>query len=445
MTEAEVDGFAPYAFKFANGHTLQVMPTQYVYEMRSGVWCMGIYDNQHNGAVIGAATMRNHEVIFDKVGARVAFVPSDCTAMHKGARSSHLIGEFFCTFSSHVFLLQMPFAIPIMHCRFPNVLHTLSLPSTRTVVGGYGMDGCTEPTVPATPPRPPHVPNPSPPPPRQPPPPSPPHHPPSPPKPPNPPSPPHHPPGWHQLPPPSPLPPPTPYQGVIVRAWSAVAQMTSFSGPGPSSRRVLLVCAAIIVACLCCLSVLLYWLASGLLSDDEEDDDSPEGGCMAHGAVCANDSQTAQHEMASMNSSRAFDNSSQGLLGRGGAAPRVRWLPRLERCVPRGYMRAGTDEHHDELVSSRSSAPQFSIDGNSDEEGSDHADSVALSVTVPVGNELCFKLCMPSGASVVIPRPAGAEVGQTVHFELNRQQLEALPTSDVTALLDRRFMVISGE
>ena len=27
--------------------------------------CLGIFDNEHNGAVIGGANMRNNEVIFD--------------------------------------------------------------------------------------------------------------------------------------------------------------------------------------------------------------------------------------------------------------------------------------------------------------------------------------------------------------------------------------------
>ena len=40
----------------------------------------------------GAATMRNHEVIFDRAAHRVAFVPADCKRMWEGTLSSHLIG-----------------------------------------------------------------------------------------------------------------------------------------------------------------------------------------------------------------------------------------------------------------------------------------------------------------------------------------------------------------
>ena len=57
---------------------LTLKPGQYVYEEDGHKWCMGIYNNGRNGAVIGAATMRNHEVIFDRIKRRVAFVPSDC-------------------------------------------------------------------------------------------------------------------------------------------------------------------------------------------------------------------------------------------------------------------------------------------------------------------------------------------------------------------------------
>ena len=112
MSHAELEKFAPYAFVLTGGATLQVPATQYAYEWKAGVWCMGVYNNEHNGAVIGAATMRNHEVIFDRAHRRVAFVPSDCQAMHAGARGSILRG-------------------------------------------GYGLSGCAKPSAPFQPPVPP--------------------------------------------------------------------------------------------------------------------------------------------------------------------------------------------------------------------------------------------------------------------------------------------------
>ena len=68
MKKSELSGFQPYAFRFTSGATLTVASTQYAFEMRKDVWCMGIYDNEHSGAVIGGATMRNHEVIYEHTG-----------------------------------------------------------------------------------------------------------------------------------------------------------------------------------------------------------------------------------------------------------------------------------------------------------------------------------------------------------------------------------------
>lgn len=54
--------FEDYKFLFSGGPSLVFGPRQYIYELRKGVWCMGIFNNGHSGTVIGAATMRNHEV-----------------------------------------------------------------------------------------------------------------------------------------------------------------------------------------------------------------------------------------------------------------------------------------------------------------------------------------------------------------------------------------------
>ena len=47
--------FAEYAFVFAGGVKLRLPPSQYGYELRDGVRCMGIFNNEHSGAVIGGA------------------------------------------------------------------------------------------------------------------------------------------------------------------------------------------------------------------------------------------------------------------------------------------------------------------------------------------------------------------------------------------------------
>merc|ERR1719478_2115357 len=97
MSEAELLTFADYSLHFGNGVTLPFGPRQYAYELRRGVWCLGVFDNEHSGAVIGGANMRNYEVIFDRIHRRVAFVPSDCAGMHHGSRESVLQGAYGLT------------------------------------------------------------------------------------------------------------------------------------------------------------------------------------------------------------------------------------------------------------------------------------------------------------------------------------------------------------
>lgn len=60
-SDAELDAFADQQLLFGNGVRVRFGPRQYAYELRSGVWCLGVFDNEHNGAVIGASNMRNHE------------------------------------------------------------------------------------------------------------------------------------------------------------------------------------------------------------------------------------------------------------------------------------------------------------------------------------------------------------------------------------------------
>ena len=58
----QVHQFAPISMHFANGVELPLPPGQYAYELRHGVWCLGVFDNGHSGVVIGACNMRNNEV-----------------------------------------------------------------------------------------------------------------------------------------------------------------------------------------------------------------------------------------------------------------------------------------------------------------------------------------------------------------------------------------------
>lgn len=111
MSASELKQFKMMTLHFAGGAVVNVGPTQYAYELRRGVICLGIFDNEHNGVVIGGATMRHHEVIFDRAGHRIAFVPSDCRAMHEHTRGSVLIGGYGlsgCTIGSDATISRPP-------------------------------------------------------------------------------------------------------------------------------------------------------------------------------------------------------------------------------------------------------------------------------------------------------------------------------------------------
>mmetsp|Transcript_31097 Transcript_31097/g.99408 ORF Transcript_31097/g.99408 Transcript_31097/m.99408 type:complete len:251 (+) Transcript_31097:317-1069(+) len=69
-------------------------PSQYLYEDRPGIWCLGVFDNMKKGVVIGAGAMRGNEVIFDLDRRRLAFLPHDCESMHSGRIPSHLSGGY---------------------------------------------------------------------------------------------------------------------------------------------------------------------------------------------------------------------------------------------------------------------------------------------------------------------------------------------------------------
>lgn len=93
-TADEIERFGRSSLHFANGVAVDFGPASYAYELAAGKWCLGVFDNNHAGAVIGGANMRNHEVIFDREKRRVAFVPSNCEQMHRYERASVLVGGY---------------------------------------------------------------------------------------------------------------------------------------------------------------------------------------------------------------------------------------------------------------------------------------------------------------------------------------------------------------
>lgn len=76
MNESELEGFAHCSLHFKNGVSIAFGPREYAYELRHGVWCLGVFDNGHNGAVIGAANMRNYEARAFTPGRSHALAPA---------------------------------------------------------------------------------------------------------------------------------------------------------------------------------------------------------------------------------------------------------------------------------------------------------------------------------------------------------------------------------
>ena len=90
----EVSRFDGLSLQFGGGVSLPMGPLDYAYELYQGVWCLGVFDNERPGGVIGALNMRHHEVIFDRQHRRIAFAPTDCKALHDGTVASALEGGY---------------------------------------------------------------------------------------------------------------------------------------------------------------------------------------------------------------------------------------------------------------------------------------------------------------------------------------------------------------
>ena len=94
MDAATLAGFDDLSLHFSGGVSLSLAPLDYSYELYEGVWCLGVFDNEKPSGVIGACSMRHHEVVFDRQHRRIAFAPTDCKALHDGALESALEGGY---------------------------------------------------------------------------------------------------------------------------------------------------------------------------------------------------------------------------------------------------------------------------------------------------------------------------------------------------------------
>ena len=94
INAAVLAGFDWLSLHFGGGVSLRMGPLDYAYELYQDVWCLGVFDNERPGGVIGALNMRHHEVIFDRQHSRIAFAPTDCKALHDGTVASALEGGY---------------------------------------------------------------------------------------------------------------------------------------------------------------------------------------------------------------------------------------------------------------------------------------------------------------------------------------------------------------
>lgn len=94
MSPAERDKFAEMTLHFDGSPApLALSPLEYTYEIRvrpappegRAVRCLAAFDNKHNGVVLGAAVLRNREVILDRAHRRVGFVRADCARVQPRA------------------------------------------------------------------------------------------------------------------------------------------------------------------------------------------------------------------------------------------------------------------------------------------------------------------------------------------------------------------------
>jgi hypothetical protein len=88
---ADVAAYFPVlTISLGGGAQLEVQPTNYLFPLGAGwpgVYVLGVYDSGGEGAVLGAITMANTLVVFDRANARVGFRngTTDCAAFAAGA------------------------------------------------------------------------------------------------------------------------------------------------------------------------------------------------------------------------------------------------------------------------------------------------------------------------------------------------------------------------
>ncbi|GAX76326.1 hypothetical protein CEUSTIGMA_g3772.t1 [Chlamydomonas eustigma] len=75
----KLDAYFPKAtFVFKPDVHIEMKPLQYLFRMGKGTFCLGIFDNQASGTLIGGISVRNVLVQYDRRNKRVGFLSVDC-------------------------------------------------------------------------------------------------------------------------------------------------------------------------------------------------------------------------------------------------------------------------------------------------------------------------------------------------------------------------------
>lgn len=81
--------FPSAEFVFGGNCRLQLTPYRYLFMLRPGEYCLGIFDNGGSGALIGGITVRNVLVEYDRKNKRIGFIDVDCEKLRKHPSHHH--------------------------------------------------------------------------------------------------------------------------------------------------------------------------------------------------------------------------------------------------------------------------------------------------------------------------------------------------------------------
>lgn len=81
--------FPTVEFVFGGNARLKLTPYRYLFKLRAGEYCLGVFDNGGSGTLIGGITVRNVLVQYDRKHQRIGFVEVDCEKLAKHHPKHH--------------------------------------------------------------------------------------------------------------------------------------------------------------------------------------------------------------------------------------------------------------------------------------------------------------------------------------------------------------------